>query len=282
MDIELKWRKAKFTLSENCNVQVNLLERIGANKVGVFSLYLNRERQVNRVKFKAMTPFRFLMIGVLTLQIAVLPCIAGFQTTAFAADLNTTEQETTVANTNTQALIGLLAVGLLAMRGHGSHSDTVTEGTTQTNSGSVQTNPSSNIVTNPSPVIPSSSSNEKNALNLLNKDRAANGLPPLKLNNSLVSLAENYADDMISRNYFSHYNPEGQSPFDRMKNAGIRYSYAGENIAINSSVDAAEKAFMNSPGHRANILSSNYTEVGIGVKLSPRGSVYVVQEFISR
>jgi uncharacterized protein YkwD len=87
---------------------------------------------------------------------------------------------------------------------------------------------------------------------------------------------------MINRGYFSHYNPEGQSPFDRMKKAGITYKTAGENLGINTSVSAAEKAFMNSSGHRANILNSAYTEVGIGVVHSPDGSIYVVQEFIGK
>lgn len=123
---------------------------------------------------------------------------------------------------------------------------------------------------------------EQRAFDLLNADRRANGLPGLKLNGSLVVLAENYGKDMIKRNFFSHYNPEGQSPFDRMRNYGINYRYAGENLAINRNVDAAEKALMNSPGHRANILNPNYTEVGVGVSYDTRGSVYVVQEFIGR
>lgn len=121
---------------------------------------------------------------------------------------------------------------------------------------------------------------QKLAFDLLNADRAKNGLSPLKLNSQLTSLAGNYAQDMINRNYFAHNNPEGQTPFDRMKNAGISYTYAGENIAINNNVTAAETAFMNSSGHRANILNTNYNEVGIGVRYNSNGSAYVVQEFI--
>jgi uncharacterized protein YkwD len=123
---------------------------------------------------------------------------------------------------------------------------------------------------------------EQRAFDMLNADRRANGLPRLKLNGSLVVLGENYGKDMIRRSFFSHYNPEGQSPFDRMRNHGINYRYAGENLAINRNIDAAEKAFMNSPGHRANILNPNYSEVGVGVSYDSRGSVYVVQEFIGR
>ena len=123
---------------------------------------------------------------------------------------------------------------------------------------------------------------EQRAFELLNADRRANGLPKLKLNGVLVVLAENYGKDMIKRNYFSHYNPEGQSPFDRMRGYGISYRYAGENLAVNNSVEGAQRALMNSPGHRANILNSHYTEVGIGVSYDSRGAVYVVQEFIGR
>lgn len=128
----------------------------------------------------------------------------------------------------------------------------------------------------------SSTSEEQQALTLLNQDRAANGLPALKANAQLTLLARNYAQDMINRGFFSHYNPEGQSPFDRMKQAGISYKYAGENLAVNTGVAAAEVAFMSSSGHRANILSPNFTEVGIGVARNTKGQVYVVQEFIGR
>ncbi len=120
---------------------------------------------------------------------------------------------------------------------------------------------------------------EQQALTLLNADRKANGLAPLRLNAKLAGLAQYYAQDMINRNFFAHNNPEGQTPFDRMRARGIPFGYAGENLAINTSVAGAERAFMNSPGHRANILGNHYTQVGIGVRYSRSGSVYVVQEF---
>lgn len=120
------------------------------------------------------------------------------------------------------------------------------------------------------------------ALNLLNLDRAKEGLPPLVYNTRLARLAQSYAEDMIERRFFSHDNPEGLTPFDRMNRAGISYRHAGENLAVNDSVAAAETAFMNSPSHRDNILSPKFTEVGIGVKYAPNGKVYVVQEFIGQ
>lgn len=117
------------------------------------------------------------------------------------------------------------------------------------------------------------------ALALLNADRTKNGLAPLAYSTQLTKLAEDYAADMINRQFFAHNNPEGLTPFDRMDKYGIAYRYAGENLALNDTVSAAQVAFMNSPTHRANILNPNFTEVGIGVKYAPNGKVYVVQEF---
>lgn len=106
---------------------------------------------------------------------------------------------------------------------------------------------------------------------------------PLKLNLAVTAVAGRHAQDEINRNFFAHNNPDGLSPFDRMRTAGISFSYAGENLAINRDVASAEKAFMNkAPVTRANILNSNYTEVGIGVRYNSQGSAYVVQNFISR
>lgn len=194
-------------------------------------------------------------------------------------------------------LAGIAAIGLIAALTRGGGSGDKAASTAP--SPSTSSSPSSSAPASPAAPAPStggtsptpapqtagisiSASGEAQAFSLLNKDRAASGLPALKLNSSLTKLAENYAVDMIQRGYFSHYNPEGLSPFDRMSRAGISYRTAGENLAINVSVPAAEQAFMNSSGHRANILNSSYTEVGIGVVHSPSGSVYVVQEFIGR
>ena len=186
--------------------------------------------------------------------------------------------ETVKDNSSTNTILaGIAAVGLLATLSHHGSSDknaAKSAASTDSSSGSNSSSSASSGST--------SSSDESQALSLLNQDRAANGLTALKSNSQLTKLAENYALDMINRGYFSHYNPEGQSPFDRMNNAGIAYKTAGENLAINTSVTAAEKAFMNSSGHRANILNSTYTDVGIGVARNSNGSVYVVQEFISK
>lgn len=194
-------------------------------------------------------------------------------TAAYAATSD--QAESTVEDKDQKmkdVLTGVLAVGLIAALANGGDDDK--ESTpAKTSTGNTTTTPSK-------PSSGSVSAAQQQALSLLNADRAKNGLPALKLNSQLTRLAGDYAQDMINRNFFSHYNPEGQSPFDRMNEYGISYSHAGENLAINSSVAGAEAAFMNSSGHRANILNSSYTEVGIGVRYDANGSVYVVQEFI--
>ncbi|MDF2569715.1 MAG: SCP-like extracellular [Sporomusa sp.] len=209
----------------------------------------------------------------------------AWATTAYAASAPAEEQS--IQDGDNKAVVGgLVALGLLAILAGGKKggSSSATAKTTETSATPTPKPSTSPSAPTPSTTTPTSglTADESKAFQLLNADRAANGLPALKVNMSLVRLAENYAQDMINRKYFSHYNPEGQSPFDRMKQAGISYRYAGENLAINSDVTAAEKAFMNSSGHRANILNSNYTEVGVGVRRDSAGSVYVVQEFISK
>lgn len=117
---------------------------------------------------------------------------------------------------------------------------------------------------------------EQQMLNLVNKERTQRGLAPLKANLELTKVARLKAKDMIDKNYFSHQSPTYGSPFDMMSRFGISYRTAGENIAGNSTVTAAHTALMNSDGHRANILNSAYTEVGIGiVNGGPYGKMFV-------
>lgn len=112
---------------------------------------------------------------------------------------------------------------------------------------------------------------EQLMLELLNLERRKAGLEPLVMDEGLRELARDYSRDMFQRGYFSHYNPEGQSPFDRMEMYGISYLYAGENLALAPSVELAHQGLMNSPGHRANILSPNFKKIGIGVM---NGGIY--------
>jgi uncharacterized YkwD family protein len=102
-------------------------------------------------------------------------------------------------------------------------------------------------------------------VNLVNQERQRAGLKPLIVDKRLVELGRLKSQDMINNNYFSHQSPTYGSPFDMMKNAGVTYRWAGENIAGAASVDRAHNGLMNSEGHRANILNSNFTHIGIGI-----------------
>ncbi|MBP6882567.1 MAG: CvpA family protein [Candidatus Levybacteria bacterium] len=100
---------------------------------------------------------------------------------------------------------------------------------------------------------------------LVNKERREVGLSELTMDESLRELARTYSKMMFQRGFFSHYTPEGKSPFDRMDEAQIIYQNAGENLALAPSVQLSHQGLMNSPGHKANILSEDYNKVGIGV-----------------
>lgn len=106
---------------------------------------------------------------------------------------------------------------------------------------------------------------EQQMFKMINTERAKEGLQFVSFDNSLRDVARAHSDDMFRRGYFSHYTPEGLSPFDRMNNAGIKYTYAGENLALAPSTQLAMQGLMNSPGHRANILNPGFNKVGIGV-----------------
>ncbi len=111
----------------------------------------------------------------------------------------------------------------------------------------------------------------------------AQKLKPLAYNPVLEAAALKKADDMIAKGYFAHNSPDGKQPWDWIREEGYEYVYAGENLAINfaDSIDVYQ-AWMNSPGHRANILNQHYTEVGIGARktyVDGRESIIVVQMF---
>ena len=125
-------------------------------------------------------------------------------------------------------------------------------------------------------------SDEKEVFDLINKQRTNNGLAALKNDSEVQRVARIKAQDMVDNNYFSHTSPTYGSPFDMLKSFKISYKTAGENIAGNSSNSAAVTAWMNSSGHKANILNSTFNYTGIGVvKSNKYGKVYV-QIFIGK
>ncbi len=123
---------------------------------------------------------------------------------------------------------------------------------------------------------------EQEVFNLINAQRTAAGLSALKIDEELQNVARVKAKDMVDNNYFSHNSPTYGTPFNMIKNYGITYKAAGENIAGNSTNKGAVNAWMNSSGHKANILNSNYNYTGIGVVSSPKYGKIYVQMFIGK
>lgn len=124
---------------------------------------------------------------------------------------------------------------------------------------------------------------ENQVIQLTNQERAKNGLPALTANWELSRVARYKADDMRDKNYFSHTSPTYGDPFTMMKNFGIAYRAAGENIAAGqATAQEVMQAWMNSSGHRANILSRNYTQIGVGYSKGGTQRYYWSQMFISK
>lgn len=125
-------------------------------------------------------------------------------------------------------------------------------------------------------------SHEQQVFELVNKERASRGLALLKLNTELSRVARIKSQDMIDKKYFSHTSPTYGSPFDMMQSFGLKFSAAGENIAYGQKT-AAEvmNSWMNSAGHKANILSEAYTNIGIGVAKTASGTLYWTQMFMN-
>lgn len=106
---------------------------------------------------------------------------------------------------------------------------------------------------------------EKKVLELTNQERAKAGVPALKLDVELSKVAREKSRDMQSKGYFDHNSPTYGSPFDMMKQFGISYTTAGENIAMGQqSPEEVVQAWMNSEGHRKNIMNANFTHLGVG------------------
>ena len=122
---------------------------------------------------------------------------------------------------------------------------------------------------------------EQQVLDLTNAERTKAGLSPLKLNTELSNVARVKSQDMRDNKYFDHNSPTYGSPFDMMQKFGIKFTAAGENIAAGQTTpQAVVTGWMNSPGHRQNILNANYTEIGVGYAAGGSYGHYWTQEFI--
>ncbi|WP_329204317.1 sigma-70 family RNA polymerase sigma factor [Streptomyces sp. NBC_00683] len=127
----------------------------------------------------------------------------------------------------------------------------------------------------PKPADPPPSSAAEEVTALVNAERAKEGCAAVRSNSKLATAASRHSADMVSRDYFSHTSPDGSDPGDRITAAGYRWSTYGENIAKGQSTPASVMdSWMNSPGHRANILNCAFKEIGVGRVDSSGGPVW--------
>lgn len=136
--------------------------------------------------------------------------------------------------------------------------------------------------TNKTDVSQTPSDLEKELLDLINEKRVAYGLSKLSFDTATQKTAKAKAEDLVANNYFSHNSPTYGTPFEMMQNFGVTYKTAGENIAGNSTLEGAVNAWMNSQGHRENILNNAYNLTGIGIVKSDTYGYVMVQMFVGR
>jgi uncharacterized YkwD family protein len=125
-------------------------------------------------------------------------------------------------------------------------------------------------------------SDERLLLQLVNQERTSRKLAVFTVYAPLSKVAEVKSEDMANNQYFSHQSPTYGSPFEMMKQFGIEYQSAGENIACNQTVEAAHKALMESTGHRENILNTQFTHIGIGIVNGGPCGKMLTQQFIGK
>lgn len=123
---------------------------------------------------------------------------------------------------------------------------------------------------------------QQEVVDLVNKERSSRGLKPVVFNSELSKVATIKSQDMIDKNYFDHNSPTYGSPFEMMREFGVAYTSAGENIAMGQKTpQQVMNSWMNSDGHRKNILSPDFTELGVGI-YSNGSSLYWTQMFIGK
>ena len=120
---------------------------------------------------------------------------------------------------------------------------------------------------------------ETGMLDMINAEREKLGLPALYFDEELAEVARTHSKDMFQRGYFSHFNPEGKSPFDRIRKNGIQFRIAGENLALAQNLSLAHTGLMESPTHRANIEHKSFGKVGIGILDGGYNGLMITQLF---
>jgi uncharacterized protein YkwD len=164
----------------------------------------------------------------------------------------------------------------------------------QTTSPSPAPTTSPTRTTSPSPTVPPTASPtptpapsgnaafEAEVVRIVNEERGKVNCPALTADDRLTTAARGHSADMAARNYFSHTTPEGVEFATRITNAGYRWSGAGENIAKGQRTPAeVMTSWMNSAGHKANILNCGFKNIGVGVAADAQGSLLWTQDFAS-
>jgi uncharacterized protein YkwD len=126
------------------------------------------------------------------------------------------------------------------------------------------------------------SAEEQSIVDLVNQAREQNGLAPLQVNSSLVEAAQIQSTDMAELGQFDHNLPGAALPTleSRAQYVGYNYSFLGENVAFNyPDANTVMAGWLASPGHRANILNADYTQIGVGIAYDAQGEPYYTQEF---
>lgn len=152
--------------------------------------------------------------------------------------------------------------------------------TPSTNTNSTQTNKPK---TTPSTTSEQLSVVEKEVVHLVNIEREKRGLQPLTISPQISDIARKKSNDMKIHNYFDHQSPTYGSPFEMLQQFGVSYSSAGENIAAGQqTAQEVMNGWMNSEGHRANILNPSFTHIGVGTVTGGNYGIYWTQLFISK
>lgn len=122
---------------------------------------------------------------------------------------------------------------------------------------------------------------ENQVIKLVNQARVNAGLQPFTANWELSRVARYKSQDMANKGYFNHTSPTYGSPFTMMQNFGIKFTAAGENIAMGQrTAQEVMNSWMNSPGHRSNILNPSFNQIGVGLAKNSNGTCYWTQQFI--
>lgn len=120
---------------------------------------------------------------------------------------------------------------------------------------------------------------EAEMIDLVNQERTSRGVPALTFDPELVPVARGHSRDMLTQGYFSHTSPTTGTLANRLNDAGVGYTQAGENLAYAPTLSVAHRGLMQSEGHRANILEPGFERIGIGILSASDGTLMVTQVF---